>query len=64
MVNDVIKIDLLFDIHFTGCMICVQLPKSLYCDVGDVTYDKAEIIQNLLFHRFNIEVSLYLFNFF
>ena len=55
---------MLFNIEFivlyffsVGCMVCVQLPQALYEECEAVNYDKAEIIQNELFHRFSIEVS-------
>ena len=39
-------------------MLCVQLPRDLYACQGEkkVAYKDAEKIQNLLYHRFHIEV--------
>lgn len=38
-------------------MFCVQLPKVIYKHLVQVCYDHAETIQNILYHKFNIEVS-------
>ena len=44
--------------ELNGCLICVQLPNALYGSCQQVTYTQAEIIQNTLYHRFNIEVPI------
>ncbi len=49
---------LLTPYELNGCLICVQLPNALYGKCQQVTYTQAEVIQNTLYHRFNIEVPV------
>ncbi len=44
--------------ELNGCLICVQLPNTLYDTCQPVTYSHAEIVQNILYHHFNIEVPI------
>lgn len=39
-------------------MCLVRLPPSLYKELKDVDYSVAEKIQNILYHKYNIEVSV------
>ncbi|XP_048734812.2 uncharacterized protein LOC125650493 isoform X2 [Ostrea edulis] len=41
-----------------GSMCLVRLPPSLYKELKDVDYSVAEKIQNILYHKYNIEVPI------
>jgi selenocysteine lyase/cysteine desulfurase len=41
-----------------GSMCAIQLPNALYACCDDIDYSHAEAVQNLLFHRYNIEVPI------
>ncbi|XP_025097548.1 probable L-cysteine desulfhydrase, chloroplastic isoform X2 [Pomacea canaliculata] len=45
-------------ISMFGSMILVQLPATIYAHKSVVDYNEAEKVQNLLYHRFNIEVPV------
>ena len=38
-------------------MIEVELPRALYVHCAEVNYSQAEVVQNALYHQFNIEVG-------
>ncbi|KAK2169509.1 hypothetical protein LSH36_9g09038 [Paralvinella palmiformis] len=62
MLAETWETELLASSDMIGSMFCVQLPKVIYKHLVQVCYDHAETIQNILYHKFNIEVPVKVIN--